>query len=158
MTLYIFDKDGTLVGGANGRPANKPSEQTPLSGVVEKVAELRAAGHKIAIASNQGGVSWGFISEAQAIELMRDAADKIGGAAWIFSPDHLKAPRGGNYDSIMRPGVAAPKPSPDMIIRLMNDFSSAPRDTIMIGDQESDSQAAEAAGVRFVWAKDFFGW
>ena len=30
-------------------------------GVVEKLAELRAAGHQLAIATNQGGVAWGII-------------------------------------------------------------------------------------------------
>ena len=32
------------------------------------------------------------------------------------------------------------------------------RDAMMIGDMESDHLAAEAAGIPFQWAADFFGW
>jgi phosphoglycolate phosphatase-like HAD superfamily hydrolase len=32
-----------------------------------------------------------------------------------------------------------------------------PEETIFIGDMETDRQAAEAAGVKFIWAWEFFG-
>lgn len=31
-----------------------------------------------------------------------------------------------------------------------------PYETLFVGDQETDRQAAEAAGVEFIWAKGFF--
>jgi phosphoglycolate phosphatase-like HAD superfamily hydrolase len=34
----------------------------------------------------------------------------------------------------------------------------SPAETLMVGDSDTDKQAAEAAGVRFEWAADFFGW
>lgn len=102
MTLYIFDKDGTLVAGvpkADGktRPANKPEEQILLLGVARKICQLRSQGHLIAIASNQGGCAWGVMTT--------------------------------NYEKMP---------------------------VVFVGDQESDRQAAAAAGVEFVWAQDFF--
>jgi D-glycero-D-manno-heptose 1,7-bisphosphate phosphatase len=161
--LYIFDKDGTLVGGMGNRPANTPDEQKILPGVAEKISELREQGHKIAIVSNQGGVAWGFISYEQAIELMRDCERKIGGAdAADFAPWDSRAkgkpnahPRFSNepeLESEMR------KPAPGMIINIMGDLGFSPDETIMVGDMESDQQAATNAGCSFVWAKDFFGW
>ena len=157
MALYIFDKDGTLVGGANGRPANKPNEQQPLPGVVAKIAALRAAGHKIAIASNQGGVAWGFISEAQARELVRDAAEKIGGVDFWRCCCYDERAAAKNPGAPFARKSYRRKPAPGMLREIMRAAGASAEDTIMVGDQDSDRQAAEAAGVRFVWAADFFG-
>jgi len=117
--LYIFDKDGTIVGGLGDRPANTPAEQVPLPGVVEKLAKLRAAGHKLAIATNQGGVAWGFISRSQAYRLAHDAADKVGGvdAVAVCPHDPRAAVRnpGGRYARPCR----FRKPEPGLLLGLM---------------------------------------
>ncbi len=155
--LYIFDKDGTLVGGGPGnRPPNKPSEQHPLPGVVEKLAALRKSGHKIAIATNQGGVAWGYISLSTAYRLAHDAADKVGGVdAVAVCPYDERA-----HGPKARPRYARPsrrrKPAPGMLLDLMRRLGSRPEETVYVGDDDVDRQAAEAAGVRFIWARDFF--
>jgi len=144
--LYVFDKDNTLVSGMGNRPANTPDEQTLLPGVAEKISELRARGHHIAIASNQGGVAWGFITMERARELMIDCAEKIGGANYEFCPhdDRKNAPCG------------CRKPRPGMLINLMRKTGCLPAETVMVGDQDTDRQAAEAAGAHFEWAQEFF--
>lgn len=158
MTIYIFDKDGTLIGGLGNRPANTPAEQQPLPGVVAKLAALRAAGHKLAIASNQGGVAWGFISEAEARALVRDAAAKVGGVDhWRCCCFDERAAAKNPDSPFARPSYRR-KPRPGILRELMRAAGIGAADTIMIGDQESDKQAAEAAGCGFVWARDFFGW
>jgi phosphoglycolate phosphatase-like HAD superfamily hydrolase len=40
----------------------------------------------------------------------------------------------------------------------MEAFDVRPQDCMFVGDQDSDSKAAEVAGVPFVWAWTFFGW
>ena len=157
MTLYIFDKDGTLVSGFDNRPANKPEEQILLPGVLKKITGLRHAGHKIAIASNQGGVAWGFITFNQAVELVLDAAEKIGGVSdWMISPYDPKA-KEKHPGSFARDDFTR-KPQPGMLIVIMGKLGCGCDRTIMIGDMESDQQAAQAANCQFIWAKDFFGW
>lgn len=149
MVLYIFDKDNTLVGGMSNRPANIPAEQQLLPGVAIKIAELRAQGHRLAIASNQGGVAWGFISLEQADELLRDCASKIGGVdAYEFCP----------HDDKKGTHCECRKPRAGMLKAIMRRLNASARETIMIGDQDADQQAAVAAGVPFIWAADFFGW
>ena len=155
--LYIFDKDGTLIASLGKRPANSPAEQHPLPGVVEKLAELRAAGHRLALASNQGGVAWGFLTLEKAGALMVDCAEKVGGLdAWRFSPYDSKA-------AARRPNSPyaceheSRKPRPGMLLEIMAELGASASDTVMVGDQESDQQAAQAAGVSFAWAADFFG-
>src|SRR5215216_442209 len=92
MSLYIFDKDKTLLRHVRSRflfhrPPLKPEEQILRNGVFEKLAELRAAGHQIAIATNQSAVAHGLITLVEAEELAKNCAAKIGGvAAWRLSP------------------------------------------------------------------------
>lgn len=118
--LYIFDKDGTLVGSSvAGRPPNTLSEQEVLPNVVETLAKLRAAGHTLSIATNQGGVAWGFISKTTAYRLAHDAARKVGGVDSVAVCCYYRWAQGKR----VRPGYAKPsqhrKPNPGMLLDLM---------------------------------------
>lgn len=155
--LIIFDKDGTLIASCGKRPANIPAEQVPLPGVIAKLAALRTAGHTLAIASNQGGVAWGFLSEAEAQALVKDAAHKVGGVD--FWRCCCYDPRAASRNPASPFACSSPrrKPASGMLRELMRAASCGPDQTLMVGDQESDRQAAEAAGCRFAWATDFLG-
>ena len=158
MTLYIFDKDGTLVTGQNGRPANVPDEQQLLRNVSAKLAELRNAGHQIAIASNQGGVAWGFITKEQARALVRDAAAKIGGVdRWACCCFDERAAAKNPGSPFARKSYRR-KPAPGMLREIMRAEGISPSNTIMVGDSDTDRQAAQSAGCNFVWAAEFFSW
>jgi D-glycero-D-manno-heptose 1,7-bisphosphate phosphatase len=152
--LYIFDKDGTLVtkrGGGDPPIPNHVDEQIPLPGVLEKCRELREAGHTLAIASNQGGVAFGFIEPKQAVSLMEHALRLIGAKSYLHCIHHPK----GTVDEYATE-CSFRKPAPGMITLLMQRLDFKAKDTIFIGDMDTDRQAAEAAGVRFVWADEFF--
>jgi D-glycero-D-manno-heptose 1,7-bisphosphate phosphatase len=153
--LIIFDKDGTLVADVDGRPPNTISEQKLLPGVAEKCAELRAQGHILAVASNQGGVAYGFMTDAQAQAIVRHAAELIEAKIWNYCPHH---PKGTvpefSYECKCR------KPKPQMIYDIITVARNLGVDTsevVYVGDWGTDEQAAEAAGVRFEWASKFFG-
>lgn len=151
MSLYIFDKDLTLVGSTTGRTADTLEDQFFLPNVLEVCTRLRADGHVLAIASNQGGVAFGVISPETARLLVSDVAGKIKAADFevcFHHPGGRIAPW--NTESPNR------KPFPGMILALMERLGFAPEDTVYIGDNESDRKAAEAAGVEFVDADEFF--
>lgn len=151
MSLYIFDKDKTLVGPLEGPPANSIEEQQLLPGVAEKCAALRAQGHILAVASNQGGVAWGFLTEDEAYDLVEHAADLIGAKAIAMCPHHPKG-------RIEQYAIECPrrKPEPGMLLDLMQRFNFHANQTVYVGDMDTDRQAAEAAGIRFVEASEFF--
>jgi len=151
MSLYIFDKDGTIVGGLGDRPANTIAEQKLLPGVAEKCAELRAQGHTLAIASNQGGVALGYLTKIDAEALVADVARMIGAASWTCCPHHPKGTQKWFAKDCPRR-----KPAPGMLLDLMRRLGFHASKTIYVGDMDSDREAAKAAGVKFVWAKDFF--
>jgi HAD superfamily hydrolase (TIGR01509 family) len=46
--------------------------------------------------------------------------------------------------------VARPKPHPDMLLRCLDHFDAAARDAVYVGDQSTDHEAAEAAGMHFI--------
>lgn len=152
--LYIFDKDGTIVkpvGPDGNRAASSPSEQVLYDGVADKCNELKGAGHILAIASNQGGVAFGLVTRDNAIGMMKDASDKIGASLFALCSCHPNGEMlGAVRNSVYR------KPGPGMIQYLMDALGFAPQDTVFVGDLDSDRLAAEAAGVNFEWAKDFF--
>lgn len=163
MSLYIFDKDGTLVSKIFEIPKVKrtpltPEEQVLIPGVFEKLAELRQAGNTLAIATNQSMVAEGLISLDEANRLVENCAAKVGGVAgWRLSPYGPRAPKKlhGKLNPYARDDISR-KPNPGMILDLMQTLGFSASDTIMIGDSNKDRKAAEAAGVTFIRAKKFF--
>lgn len=165
MTLYIFDLDGTLVRpNAPGiKIPNNARQQEMIPGVVERCFQLRGEGHSLAIASNQGGVGLGICALDDAWDRVNDAAEQINAADYLICTYHEKAkiqlphePDGafGHYTGL----AFWRKPNPGMLLHLMLALEFMPADTVFVGDMDSDQQAAANAGVRFEWAKDFFGW
>ena len=148
--LYIFDKDGTIIASHGNRPANTIEEQRLLPGVARKCQELKAQGHTLAVASNQGGVAWSFITIKQARELVIHSANLIEVDAWRMCPHH---PKGRNAYAVE---CECRKPAPGMLLSLMTQFKASPDETVYVGDMDSDREAAEAAGVTFIHASEFF--
>lgn len=163
MSLYIFDKDGTLVKsvgleGIKVRDPLKPEEQMLKEGVFERIQELRAAGHVIALASNLSAVAKGLITIEEAKILMENCAEKIGGAAAIKYcgyDAHGKKEINGKPNPYAR-DADCHKPHPGMILEIMQELGFPPSDTYMVGNAKDDEEAARAAGVQFYSAKKFF--
>lgn len=147
MTLYIFDKDNTLIYSYPFRPANSVAEQIPLPGVVEKCACLREAGHYLAIASNQGGVASGKVSHEAVFEMMGHISNLIQAHSYRYCPHSSR------HDE-----CECRKPKPGMIFSLVKEFGFPLSEVVFVGDAESDQQAATAAGIGFIWATKFFDW
>lgn len=149
--LYIFDKDWTICYPKDGgKFINKVEQQVLMPGIAEACAYLKAEGHKLAVASNQGGVAYGIMSAEEAQAIVEHAARLIGADAYKFCPHH---PDGNNEYAI---ACACRKPAPGMILDLA-DFLDTPLDEVVfVGDMSSDEEAAKNAGVEFVWADSFF--
>ena len=156
IKLYVFDADGTLRGcTVPGQPCpNRAGEWELLPNVKERLARIEwdgRTGPHFAIATNQGGVGLGYFTPAEARRLVVDLA-----AAAFGRP----APVGSIEICTHAPfaGCACRKPKGEMIARLMRRFRARPEETLYVGDMETDEQAARAAGCRFQWAHEFFGW
>jgi len=161
----IFDVDGTLTEITPEALKKFPKmvspyslgQQRPLPGVVEKLAELKEAGIRMAIATNRGGVAWGFqkLKDAEAIAHEAAAMCGIPEATIYLCPYHAKA-KGWFRNKKYAKEHDCRKPRPGMLLQAMEEAGFGPEETIFVGDYETDEQAAENAGVRFFWAEEFF--
>lgn len=148
--LYIFDKDGTICRSISGQKfINSVDDQELYPDVKLRLLKLKHD-DRIAVASNQGGVAFGFMSIIEAAEIVRHSSQLIGGARYILCPHH---PNGTNE---FRIDCEYRKPKPCMLFQMMEQLNYNRADTIFIGDMDTDEQAALHAGIDFVWAKDFF--
>ena len=164
--LAIFDIDGTLTEIKPEIRARKPrlvtpnnlGEQQPIPGVAAGLARIREAGIPIALATNRGGVAFGYTTYKEAEALAQEAADLCGipDAGIYFCPYHAKA-RGPRADLRYAREDDCRKPNPGMLNQALADFGVSPELAFYVGDMETDKQAAESAGMRFYWADDFFG-
>jgi D-glycero-D-manno-heptose 1,7-bisphosphate phosphatase len=135
MGLVIFDLDGTLT---PQRPSSTAAfDRQFCGGVPERCRELLAAGHTLAVASNQGGIAKGLSVEAVEAHL-RWVCSELGMSAYRFASERVRK-----------------KPAPAMLLEMMDQFSASPADTWLVGDSEDDERAAVAAGVRFVHVTAF---
>jgi D-glycero-D-manno-heptose 1,7-bisphosphate phosphatase len=152
--VLFVDRDGTLNRSLDTRPPHRPDEVDLLEGVAPKLHRYAATGWRIAIVTNQGGVAFGYQTESQARATHQTVLDALPVEvdASYLCPHH---PDG----TIPRYAIACPnrKPDPGAILDALTRFQARPQDCLFVGDQESDRQAAQAAAVPFVWARDFFG-
>jgi histidinol-phosphate phosphatase family protein len=151
--LLLLDRDGTLNQSLGSRPPNRPDEVKLLPGVAAKLHQYAAQGWRLVIVTNQGGVAFGYQTERQAWIVHQAVVDALPVQvdATYLCPHH---PEG----TIPPFAIDCPnrKPAPGAILDALARFQARPEDCLFVGDQESDCQAAEAAGVEFRWAGDFF--
>src|SRR6266702_7340867 len=118
--LIIVDVDGTLVNTKSGATFRKSAQDWQwIPGRLTKLAELKQAGIRMAIATNQGGVAFGYFTQSDILrELM--AMARIAGVA-----------KGGLYICYTHPNASIEqyravdsrrKPAPGMLLEAMRDF------------------------------------
>jgi D-glycero-D-manno-heptose 1,7-bisphosphate phosphatase len=92
----------------------------------------------------------GFMDENTAYQLLKDMVVEATG---YFPPvgSIVICPHGVND------GCNCRKPAPGMLQKIMRYWGCSPKDTLYVGDMESDRQAAINAGCDFQWASEFFG-
>lgn len=155
--LYLFDLDGTLISSYLDRPGRVYDQWEVLPSRRERLAELRAAGHTVGIATNQAGVAFGFVTEDQVREKIGRVLEALGLPAdtpYTACFGHAQA-RLPQYRAPEQ--LACRKPSGHMITEMLERFPEAAAEgTVYVGDRPEDRAAAEDAGVAFVPAEAFF--
>jgi D-glycero-D-manno-heptose 1,7-bisphosphate phosphatase len=153
--LLLLDRDGTLNSSLGSRPPNRPDEVDLLPGVAARLREYVARGWRLVVVTNQGGIAYGYQTLPQAWATHQAVLDALPVSvdASYLCPHHPK----GTVPAFAR-DCPFRKPAPGAVLDALERFGSDPEACLMIGDQDTDRQAATAAGVPFVWARDFFGW
>lgn len=140
--VAFLDRDGTL----NVRPPKACYIETPddfvwLPGAKEAVRRLKEAGYLLILVSNQPGIARGNLTEeilgAIHEKMQADLADIGAKIDHIYYCPH-------NWDE----GCACRKPKPGLFFNAQKELSLDLTKCIMIGDDERDITAGEAAGCR----------
>ncbi len=136
----ILDRDGVL----NRRPPRVQYVRTWrefewLPGTYEALRLLCNAGYRVIVVSNQAGIARGVMTEsdlAHIHERLKANVASAGGQidAFYYCPH--------DWDN----GCECRKPKPGMLFQAQRDFHLDLSRTLVVGDDERDVQAADAAG------------
>ena len=120
-----------------------------IPGAREAVAAFNAAGWWVFVVTNQSGVGRGYYAEDDVIALharMSESLDEVGARidAYYYCPQHPEA----QVDVYRHPDPPDRKPNPGMLLRAISEWPVDLSRSLMVGDKDSDLQAAARAGVR----------
>lgn len=142
----FLDRDGVL-NVDTGYP-NDPAELVVVPGAADAVRSLKRAGFTVLVVSNQSGVARGKFGLDQVERFNHALSGKIAGAGGQIDgvyvcPYHADA----TVDAFRHPDHPDRKPNPGMILRGLSEHALDPALSFMIGDRDSDIEAARRAGI-----------
>jgi D-glycero-D-manno-heptose 1,7-bisphosphate phosphatase len=128
--LIILDRDGVINLDSDDYIKNM-DEWVAIPNSLKAISALNKAGYKVAVATNQSGISRGFF-DTETLSMMHKKME------------HELACAGGHIDALEfcpdHPDKAGPdrKPNPGMPIKLIQLFNAVPQETWFVGDSKSD--------------------
>ena len=142
----FFDRDGVL--NQDRGYVHRREEFEWLEGAKAAVKELNDRGYLVFVVTNQAGVAYGYYDEDAVESLHRWMAEDLAadGAhidGFYYCPHH-PAGKHPAYAIVCE----CRKPKPGLLLAAMRDWNIDSGRSLLIGDKESDTKAAEAAGVR----------
>jgi len=138
----FLDRDGVLVDNSQHYYIWKTYQLTLVDGAIENLKILSQKGFQLFIVSNQGGISRGLYSKDDILKLhaaliQELSTNQIEITEIAFCPHHPE-----NEKCLCR------KPDSLMIDKLIAKYQISKIDSYLIGDSQSDMEAAEKAGIR----------
>jgi D-glycero-D-manno-heptose 1,7-bisphosphate phosphatase len=144
----FLDRDGVL--NHDHGYVGTPERWEWMEGALDAIRLATDQGWHVFVVTNQSGVARGYYTEAQAEYMLRwliEEARRHGGTVddLRYCPYHPQAEIPAyRRDSEWR------KPAPGMLLHLLAAWTLKAENCIMVGDQPSDVQAGEAAGMHAV--------
>jgi D-glycero-D-manno-heptose 1,7-bisphosphate phosphatase len=145
VKLIILDRDG-VINEDSDNYIKSPAEWIPVTGSLQAISRLNAAGYKVAVATNQSGIARGYYNLPMLERMhqkMHDLLAEQGGAIDYIS----YCPHGPDDECSCR------KPKPGMLLEIMDHFGCSNKETVFVGDTLGDMKAASNANIPFVLVK-----
>ena len=141
----FLDRDGVL--NVDVGYAHRPEQIEWLPGAHVAVAHLSALGYLVFVVTNQAGVARGYYDEAAVTGLHRWMAAELAASGgrvddWRYCPTHPD----GTVAGYVRTDPWR-KPEPGMLLDLMRHHDVDVAGSFLIGDHDSDVEAARRAGI-----------
>src|SRR6202030_1009440 len=145
LPAVFVDRDGTLMHDADY--CSRPDQVKIFDGATDALRQLKEAGYKVIVITNQSGIGRGFFTEndyrAVEAEVSRQLGDGLIDATY-FCPD---AP--GNPSKCR-------KPAPGMVLQAAREHDIDLSRSFLIGNKEIDAECAHNAGVRAIRVRTGF--
>jgi D-glycero-D-manno-heptose 1,7-bisphosphate phosphatase len=146
----FLDRDGVLV--ADIGLATHIEHLQILPGVPEALCQLKTAGFKLIVVTNQTVVARGMLSQTQLDSLhvqLGNCLREKGAPAWdaLYTCPHHPNATLPEYRVV----CDCRKPQPGMILRAIREHNLAPECSFMVGDRISDIKAGLRGGCKTVW-------
>ncbi len=141
----FFDRDGVL--NRDDGYVHRPDQIVWVDGAMDAVRWLNDAGYYVFVVTNQAGVAHGYYTEEHVDELhawMQQQLQARG--AHIDCFEHSPFHPDGQVKRYRRHSELR-KPEPGMILKIQRDWTTDPSRSFLVGDRDSDVQAAIAAGI-----------
>ena len=144
-SALFLDRDGVI--NVDHAYVYKQENFEFVDGIFELCRAARAQGYELIVVTNQAGIGRGYYTEADFAQLTewmcKRFSDEGAPITDVFYCPHHPEYGIGEYhkDSFDR------KPNPGMLLRAAEKHQLSLPDSIMLGDKESDMQAARSAGV-----------
>lgn len=141
----FLDRDGVL--NEDRGYVHQPKDFTWMPGAIDAVRMAGEAGYLLVVVTNQAGVARGLYGEDAIIKLHHFINSRLISQsacinAFYYCPYHPEA-----VVPEYRRTHEDRKPSPGMLTRAAADYPIDMRNSFLIGDQDSDLDAAAAAGI-----------
>ncbi len=140
MRLIILDRDG-VVNQDSDNYIKSVDEFIPLPGSLEAIARLSQSGYRVAVATNQSGISRGFYDVAT-LDAMHDKLRRLLAAVGGEIEMIAFCPHGPDDSCECR------KPKPGMYLEIAKRMDVSLGSVPVVGDSLRDLQAAQAVGAR----------
>jgi len=138
----FLDRDGTIMRDVDF--CSDPGEVEIFDGVVEALQQLKKAGFKLFVITNQSGIGRGYFTEKEYRAVEEELDRKLGGRvvdASYFCPDPP------DIESRRR------KPSPEMVFEAARDHDVDLSRSFFVGDKAIDVECGQNAGLQTVLVK-----
>ncbi|WP_018131661.1 D-glycero-alpha-D-manno-heptose-1,7-bisphosphate 7-phosphatase [Effusibacillus pohliae] len=138
----FLDRDGVI--NDNARPVNGPQDLILFPGVEQAIKRLKAAGYRVFVVTNQGGVGLGYMTEADLQQIHDKLLSELGKSGAVIDEIRYCAHK-------PRQGCACRKPEPGMILELADKYRIDLDKSFMVGDRDCDIEAGRRAGTRTIF-------
>jgi D-glycero-D-manno-heptose 1,7-bisphosphate phosphatase len=154
--LIVFDMDGTLISSYMDNSDHAYDTWHILPRRRSAIKALARAGIRLAIATNQAGVAFGYVSEWHAYAKLYTVMDQL--AFPVDSTLHVCFAHPDSRDPHYNDpaAIARRKPGGAMLHEAMAAAGVPANRTICVGDDDADGGAAADANVQFVRPRQFF--
>lgn len=142
IKLIIFDRDDTL--NVDVGFTHDLEDLDLIKGAKDVCEYIRKENLLYGVATNQSGIGEKYYTEDKMHEFNRALFNELN---LVYSRDivaHCPDPRH------MTPRSKCRKPSPFLLLKLFSQFDVTPKESIFIGDRETDKESAEREGCYFI--------